>query len=83
MALIPFLIRLFGILVSSLLGSLEILEISPLSAMGVVKIFSHSIDCCFVLLAVPFVLEKALSVKRSHLFLVALRVYATTVLFRE
>ena len=42
-----FLIGLFGILMPSL-SSFNILEISPRSDVGLVKIFSHSVGCCFV-----------------------------------
>ena len=40
-----FLIGLIRILVSSFLSSLCILDISPLSDVGLVKIFSHSVGC--------------------------------------
>ena len=46
------LIGLFGSLISSLLSSLYILDVSPLSDMELVKIFSHSVDCNFVQLTV-------------------------------
>ena len=45
-----FLIGLFGVLETSFLSSLYILEISSLSDVGLVNIFSQSVDCCFVLL---------------------------------
>ena len=41
-----FLIGLFEFLISSFFSSLYILEISPLYDVGLVKIFSHSIDFC-------------------------------------
>jgi hypothetical protein len=50
-----------------LLNSLYILDISPLSDVGLVKIFSHSVGCCFVLLMVFFALQKLSSFMRSHL----------------
>ena len=50
-SVLHFLIGLFSLLISSFLGSLYILEISPLSDMGLVKIFSHS-----VLILVPALL---------------------------
>jgi hypothetical protein len=43
---------------SSFLSSLYILNVSPLSDMELVKIFSHSIGCHFLLLAVSFALQK-------------------------
>ena len=49
-----FLIGLFGVLETSLWSSLYILEISPLSDMGLVNIFSHLVGSCFILLTVSF-----------------------------
>jgi len=56
------LIGLFGSLESNFLSSLYILDISPLSDVGLVKMFSQSVGCCFVLMTealqffeVPFV----------------------------
>ena len=49
-------IGLFVLLMTNFLSSLYILEISPLSDVGLMKIFSHSIGCCFVLLTVSFAL---------------------------
>jgi hypothetical protein len=46
-----FKIELFGSLKSNFLSSLYILGISPLSDVGLVKIFSQSVDCLFVLLS--------------------------------
>ena len=43
------LIALFSVLVASFLNSLYILYISPLSDVGLVKIFSHSVGCRFCL----------------------------------
>ena len=74
---------LFGILMSSFLGSLCILEISTLSDVGLVKIFSHAVGCCFVLLTVSFALQKLLSFRRSYLLIIALSVCATGVIFRK
>ena len=47
---------LFVLLVTNFLSSLYTLENSPLINMGLVKIFSHSRDCHFVLLTVSFAL---------------------------
>ena len=53
-----FLLGLFGLLIPSFLSSLYILDIRPLSDVGLVKILSHSIHCHFVLLTVSFALQK-------------------------
>jgi hypothetical protein len=53
LALFPhFLIKLFGSLESNFLNSLYILDFSPSSDVGLVKIFSQSVGCCFVLFSV-------------------------------
>lgn len=46
-------------LVSNFLSYLYIMAISPLLHIGKVKIFFHSVGCCFVLLIVPLALQKA------------------------
>ena len=68
---------------SSFLSFLYILEISPLSDVGLVKIFSHSVGCHFVLLTMSFALQKLFSFRRSHLLIVSLSVCATGVIFRK
>lgn len=68
----PFLIEQFSSLISSFLSSLYILNIIPLSILGLVKIFSHSVGCCFDLLTVSFALQTHLSFKRSPLLTVDL-----------
>ena len=50
------------------------LEISHLSDVGLLKIFSHSESFLFVSLTVFFALQKLLSFSRSHLCIVAFRV---------
>ena len=45
-----------GLLLSSFLSSLYVLDISLLSDAVLVKIFSYSVGCCFVLLIVSFAL---------------------------
>ena len=50
------LIGIFGSLESNFFTYLDILDISPLSDVGLVKIFSQSVDCCCVLLTVLFAL---------------------------
>ena len=68
---------------SNFLSSLYILEIRSLSDVGLVKIFSHSIGCRFVLLTVSFALQKIFSFRRSHLLIVSFSVYAAGVIFRK
>ena len=65
------------------LSSLYVLEIRPLSDEGLVKIFSHSIGCRFVLLTVSFALQKLFSFRRSHLLIVSLSVCAPGVIFKK
>ena len=78
-----FLIGLIRVLVCSFLSSLHILEIRPLSDGGLVKIFSQSEGSLFVLLTVIFALQKFLSFRRSHLFIISLIVCVTGVLPRK
>ena len=52
---------------TNFLSSLYILEINLLSDVGLVKIFSYSVGCYFVLLTVSFALQKFLSFRRFHL----------------
>jgi len=52
-----FLIMLFGSLESNFLSSLHILDISLLSDVGLIKIFSQSVDCPFFLMTVLCVTE--------------------------
>ena len=68
---------------SNFLSSLYILEISPLSDVRLVKIFSLSVGCHFVLLTVSFALQMLFSFRRSHLLIVSLTVCAAGVLFRK
>ena len=50
---------------------LYIFEINSLSVASFVIIFSHSEGCLFTLLIVSFVVQKLLSLIRSHLFIFA------------
>ena len=68
---------------SSFLSFLYILKISPLSEVGLVKIFSQSVGYHFVWLAMSFALQKFLGFRSSHLFIVALNVCAVWILFRK
>ena len=67
---------------SNFMSYLYILEISPLYDVWLVKIFSHSVGCLFVLLTVSFALQKLLSFRRSHLLIVDLSVCAAGVLWK-
>ena len=58
---------------SNFLTSLYILDISTLSDVRLVKIFSQSIVCHFVLLTVSFALQKLSSFTKSHLSIVDLK----------
>jgi hypothetical protein len=78
-----FLMRLFEFLESSFLSYLYILNISPLSDLGLVKILSQSIGGLFVLLTVSFALQKLCNVMRSHLSICNLTVQAIAVLIRN
>ena len=53
------------------------------SDAGLVKIFSYSVGCHFVLLTVSFALQKLLSFKESHLLIVSLSVCAAGVVFKK
>ena len=68
-SVLHFFIELCDLLVSNFLSSLYILEIRPLSDVGLVKIFSHSVGCRFVLLTVSFALQKLFSFRRFHLLI--------------
>ena len=63
-----FLIGLFVFLVLSYMSWLYILEINPLSSVSFAIIFSHSEGCLLTLLVISFVVQKLLSLIRSHLF---------------
>ena len=65
------LIGLFVFLALSYMSCLYILEINPLSVVSFAIIFSHSEGCLFTLLIVFFVVQKLLSLIRSHLFIFA------------
>ena len=57
-----------GSLVLSCMSCLYILEINPLLVVSFDIIFSHSEDCLFTLLIISIVVQKFLSLIRSHLF---------------
>jgi hypothetical protein len=62
-----FLMGLFDFLESSFLSSLYILDISPISDLGVVKILYQTVGGPFVLLTVSLALQKLCYFMRSHL----------------
>jgi hypothetical protein len=65
------------------LSSLYILDISPLSDLGLVKILSHSVGGLFVLLTLSFAFQKLCNFMRSHLSILHLTAQAIGVLFRN
>ena len=67
-----FLIRLFRLLVSNFLSFLYILDISHLSDVELVKIFSQPIGYHFILLTVPFDLQEIFSFMKFHSLIVDL-----------
>jgi hypothetical protein len=74
---------LFEFLEYSFLSSLFILDISPLSDLGLVKILSLSVGGLFVLLTVSFALQKLCNFMRSHLSILELTAQVIAVLFRN
>ena len=70
-SLAHFLIGSFTFLELSCRSCLCIFEINPLSVSSFSIIFSHSEGCLFTLFIVSFVVQKLLSVIRSHLFIFA------------
>jgi hypothetical protein len=74
---------LFEFLESSFLSSLYILDISPLSDLGLVKILLHFVGGLLVLLIVSFALQKLCNFMRSHLSILNLTAQAIAALFRN
>ena len=66
-----FLIGSFIFLKLSCMSCLYILEINSLSIASNAIIFSHSEGCLFTLLIVSFIMQKALNLISSHLFIFA------------
>ena len=64
-----FLIGLFVFLVLSFMSCLHILEINSSSVASFAIIFSHSEGCLFTMLLISIVVQKLLSLTRSHLFI--------------
>ena len=55
----------------SCMSCLYSLDINSLLVISFANIFSHSVGCLFILLMVSFVVQKLLSLIRSHLFIFA------------
>ena len=70
-SLAHFLIRSFNFLVLSCMRYMYIFEMNSLSIASFVIIFSHSEGYLFTLLIICFVMQKPLSLIRSHLFIFA------------
>ena len=70
-SLANFLIGSFIFLELSCRSCLNIFEINPLSVSSFAIIFSQSEGCLFTLLIVSFIVQKILSLTRSHLFIFA------------
>ena len=59
------------------------IDMNPLLNVRLLKHFSHSVGCCFVLLTVSFASKKLLSFMRSHLLMVYLSMCSIGILFRN
>ena len=70
-SLVHFLIGSFSFLELSCMSCLYIFEINSLSVASFAIIFSHSEGCLFTLLIVSFIVQKLLSLIRSHVFIFA------------
>ena len=66
-----FFIGLFVFLTLSYVSCLYILDINPLLVALFANIFSQSVGCLFILFMVSFVVQKLVSLIRSHLFIFA------------
>jgi hypothetical protein len=65
------------------MNSLYLLDISPLTDLGLVKILSQSVVGLFVLLTIFFALQKLFNFMRSYLLFLDLTAQAIAVLFRN
>ena len=66
-----FLIGLFAFSVLSCMSCLCVLDFNPWPVASYANIFSHSIDCLFVLPMVSFAVQKLLTLIRSDLLIFA------------
>ena len=71
-SLAHFLIGSFIFLVLSCMNCLYIFEINSLSVASFAVIFSHYEGCLFTLLIISLVVQRLLSLLKSHLFIFAL-----------
>ena len=71
-SLAHFLIGSFNYLELSCRSCLYIFEINSLSVASFAIVFSHSKGCLFTLFIISFIVQKLLSLIRSHLFIFAL-----------
>jgi len=76
-----FLIGRLDYLESNFLSSLYILDISPISDVGLVNIFFQSVGYCFVLWTVSFALQKLCNFMRPHFSILDLGAKVIGVLF--
>jgi hypothetical protein len=60
-----------------------ILDISLLSDIGLVNIFSYPVSWCFLLMVVSFAIQKLFKLMCSYLLIVDLSAWAVSVLFRK
>ena len=74
-SLAHFLVGSFIFLKLSFRSGLYIFEINSLSVALFAIVFSHSEGCLFTLLTVSFVVQKLLSLIRSHLFLLLFPIF--------
>jgi hypothetical protein len=65
------------------LSSLNILDISPLTDVKLVKTFSQSVGCCYVLIYSVLCLTEALQFYEVHLSILDCRGYTIGVLFSK
>ena len=70
-SLVNFFTGSFIFLELSCISCLYIFEINSLSVASFAIIFSHSEGCLFTLLTVSFIVQKPLSLIRSHLLILA------------
>jgi hypothetical protein len=59
------------------------LDISPVLDVELIKTFSHSVNCHFVILTVYFALEKFFSFMRFQLLIVNISAWAVDFLFKK
>ena len=75
LSIVPFLIRLFILLILDCRSCLSTLDINLLSVASLANIFFQSVGCLFILFMVSFAMQKLLNFLRSHLFIFAFYFY--------